>query len=81
MVTVLRSDAFRFVLYSNDHGPPHVHVYDGNGMARILIGSETIRPEVINLARMRDIDARRATRIVEECQDFLNAAWRRIHVI
>ncbi len=34
MVTVLRADGLRVVIYTNDHLPAHVHVY-GDGEAKI----------------------------------------------
>jgi hypothetical protein len=36
MVTILRSAGMRFVIYTDDHEPAHVHVY-GDGEARINI--------------------------------------------
>jgi hypothetical protein len=40
MVTVLRADGLRVVIYVNDHLPAHVHVF-GGGEAKInLIGTQ-----------------------------------------
>lgn len=34
MVTVLRAEGFRIVIFTNDHEPAHVHVF-GDGEAKI----------------------------------------------
>jgi hypothetical protein len=40
MVTVLRADGLRVIIYVNDHPPAHVHVF-GDGEAKInLIGTQ-----------------------------------------
>jgi len=53
MVTVLRQFGLRFVIYTADHEPPHVHVY-GDGEARIDI--ETLK--VLTQGNMSDRDVR-----------------------
>ena len=40
MVTVHRSDSLRFVIYSNDHDPAHIHVLRARCEAKVqLIGA------------------------------------------
>ncbi|KAB1088037.1 DUF4160 domain-containing protein [Neorhizobium galegae] len=60
MVTVLRQHGRRFVIYTADHEPPHVHVY-GDGEARINI--ETLK--VLTQGGMSDRDVRRAAEVIE----------------
>jgi hypothetical protein len=77
VVAVHRALGFRFVIYTLDHEPAHVHI-TGPGQAKInLIGRDG--PELVysigikrsDLRRlMVEVDARRA--------DFL-AEWERIH--
>lgn len=44
MVTVLRAFGFRFVIFSNDHSPAHVHVLGQGGEAKIVLeGPDGIR--------------------------------------
>jgi hypothetical protein len=37
MVTVHRAYGFRFVIFSNDHSPAHVHVFGQGGEAKIVL--------------------------------------------
>jgi hypothetical protein len=63
VVTVLRLHGMRFVVYTADHEPPHVHVY-GDGEARIDIINFT----VITQGGLSDRDVRRAVAVVEANQ-------------
>jgi hypothetical protein len=38
-----REDGFRFGMWSNDHDPPHVHAYHGDGEAIIEIRTLVVR--------------------------------------
>jgi hypothetical protein len=79
VATVLRIDGFRVAIWPNDHEPAHVHVYNADGVARITIGGDGTRPEILSATGMKDKDSRRARRIVEDNQDVLDRDWRRIH--
>jgi hypothetical protein len=37
MVTVHRAHGFRFVIFVNDHSPPHVRVFGQGGEAKIVL--------------------------------------------
>lgn len=74
MVTVLRQFGLRFVIYTADHEPPHVHVY-GDGEARIDI--ETLK--VLTQGKMSDRDVRRAVAVIEEKQELFRDTWRKYH--
>jgi hypothetical protein len=37
MVTVHRAYGYRFVMFTNDHSPPHVHVFGQGGEAKIVL--------------------------------------------
>jgi hypothetical protein len=75
MPTVLRQDGFEFVIYPNDHTPMHVHVFKGDGEAKINLSPVTI----IAAWGMGKSDARKAKRITVENQDYLIEKWREIH--
>jgi hypothetical protein len=71
MVTILRQHGMRFVIYTADHEPAHVHVI-GDGEARIDI----IDLKVITQGGMSDRDVRRAMTVVEENRQLLLDTWR-----
>ena len=76
MVTVHRAFGFRFVIFSNDHEPAHLHVFGHGGEAKINL----LFPEglvwVINISRT---DIRRIIEEVQSHRNFLLTEWRRIH--
>jgi len=74
MVTVLRQHGLRFVIYTADHEPAHVHVF-GDGEARIDI----MTLEVITQGGMSDRDVRRAVAVMAEHQSLFVECWRKHH--
>ena len=78
MVTVLRAQGFRVVIYLNDHDPAHVHVF-GDGEAKINLLGTGGSPELIWADGMSRGDVRRALRIVTDEQTALLARWEEIH--
>jgi hypothetical protein len=78
MVTVHRAHGFRFVIFSNDHSPAHVHVFGQGGEAKIILeGADGIRIDwVVGISRG---DLRRVIQEVVREQAQLIAMWRRIH--
>jgi hypothetical protein len=77
MVTVHRAFGFRFVIFSNDHGPAHVHVVGHDAEARVLLGPGAPRLDwMIGLSR---VEARRVLQEVTAHQDKFLEAWSDIH--
>ena len=78
MVTVHRAHGFRFVMFTNDHAPPHVHVFGQGGEAKInLEGSDAVQLDWATGISRHDL-----RKLVEEAQQFraqLRQAWRKIH--
>jgi hypothetical protein len=78
MVTVHRAHGFRFMIFSNDHGPAHVHVFGQGGEAKVVLeGAGGIR-----LAEAAGISRGDLRRILQEAQRErarLMAMWRHIH--
>ncbi len=64
----------RFVVYTADHEPPHVHVY-GDGEARIDI--ETLK--VLTQGGLSDRDVRRAVEVIADNQPLFLRTWRKFH--
>lgn len=79
MPTVHRSGNLRFVIFLDDHGPPHVHVFSGRAEAKILLGSDGDGPA---LEWARGFDRAGLRRVLVEAMASrakLWAAWRRVH--
>lgn len=77
MVTVLRAEGFRFVIFSDDHEPAHVHVF-GDGEAKINLASDT-GTSLVWAVGMKRADLRKCMRLVHENRDRLLARWNDIH--
>ncbi len=75
MVTVYRAFGFRFVIFTNDHSPPHVHVF-GNGAEALL------RLDPLTLVWSNGFKAPELKRIMAEAgaeHGRLIEEWNRIH--
>lgn len=79
MVTVHREAGLRFVVYKDDHPPAHVHVYSGDGIAKINLAGENGAPGLISARGVSAGDLRRAMRIVKQEQAGMLAHWSEIH--
>lgn len=81
MVTIYRTFGFRVVIYPSgrEHGPPHVHVFNADGEAKIALGGVEEAPSLLLVVGMRRPAAVRALRIVEERQETFLARWREYH--
>jgi hypothetical protein len=78
MVVVHRAHGFRFVIYTLDHEPAHVHI-TGAGQAKInLLGSDGV-PEVVSSIGIKRADMRRLMNEVIERRDVFLKEWERIH--
>ena len=77
MVTVLREDGLRIVIFSNDHVPAHVHVF-GDGEAKIDIVGENAA-DLVWAVNMTRGEIRRSLRVVQENLSFLRRKWEDIH--
>ena len=76
MPTVHREGKLRFVVWSNDHSPPHVHAFTPEGEAVIELGCGGLLRSVSGM-RTRDVMA--AVRIVLREEARLMLKWREIH--
>jgi hypothetical protein len=78
MATVHRAFGFRFAVFTNDHSPPHVHVFGPDGEAKISLEG----PGGLALDWCVGIGRGNMRRIMQEAarqRGKLLAEWRRIH--
>jgi hypothetical protein len=78
MVVVHRAFGFRFVIYTQDHEPAHIHI-TGPGQAKINLRGENGEPELIYSIGITRADLRRIMTEVAAEQGRLLQEWERIH--
>jgi len=78
MPTVFVFFGFRFVFYSNDHEPVHIHVVKGKGRVKEYAVYQTI-PEVILLENkgLKSNELKMAEMIIEENREIIVENWNR----
>lgn len=79
MPTVHRAGSLRFVIFLDDHGPPHVHAFSPGGEAKLLLGGPDGRP---TLVWARGMDRGRLRQAMTETlaqYGKLLLAWHRVH--
>lgn len=79
MPTVHRAGNLRFVVFPDDHDPPHVHVFSAGGEAKLLLAGPHGRPLLAWARGMGRGDLRRAMAETLANQARLLRAWRRVH--
>ena len=78
MVVLHRAYGYRFVIYTSDHDPAHIHI-TGPGQAKInLIGPDG-KPELVLVAGIKRSDMRRLMSEVAARRDEFLQEWERIH--
>jgi len=77
LVTVHRAYGYRFVMFTNDHGPPHVHVLGHGGEAKIVLEDGGPRIDwVVSIGRG---ELRKIMQEAEREHVRLLKMWSRIH--
>ena len=79
MPTIININGYRVIIWPDDHAPPHVHVFNGDGEAKISIGNNGEPPRLITIHNLLRPEIRQAWEIVAKNQTALLNAWRKIH--
>lgn len=79
MPVIHREAGWTLVIYSDDHPPPHVHAWYGDGEAKISIPAPDEPVSVLRVTHLSTRDAVRAVRMIENHRTLLRSAWNRIH--
>jgi hypothetical protein len=79
MPTVLVVDAYRVMIYTNDHAPAHVHVFRGREEVVIILATASDPMAVREVRRMTIAHVRAAYRIVADNHALLLNAWKEMH--
>jgi hypothetical protein len=78
MVTVARVGALRLIIFSDDHEPPHVHVF-GDGETKIVLGDSPEAAKVIFSIYAKANERRRAVAAVRDHHALLLERWSELH--
>ena len=76
MVTILSTNGFRFVIYTNDHDPAHVLAINADGEAKINL---TGAVDLVWVDGMKRSSVRKVMQIVVEHHAEFLARWEEIH--
>lgn len=80
MPTIHRSRGLRFVIYTDDHSPAHVHAVSADGEAKIELGVGGGDPTLLWVrGAMGAAGIRHALAEVRREQPRMLEAWRRVH--
>lgn len=79
MPTVHRAGSLRFVVFLDDHGPPHVHVFSADGEAKLLLEGADGRPVLLWARGMDRGKLRLAMAETLAHRGKLFRAWNNIH--
>lgn len=77
MAEIFRAFGMVFIIFSDDHDPPHVHVFHGNETCKIMLRDLTvaIKPR----CSMAKNNLRRALHLAAEHRALLLREWEKIH--
>ncbi|MDS4058212.1 MAG: DUF4160 domain-containing protein [Candidatus Contendobacter sp.] len=78
MPTVLRFDAYRAVIYTNDHRPAHVHVVGPQGRAIFELNCPE-GPPTVRDARLQPTELAKIKAVLQRHLAGLCQAWGNIH--
>lgn len=78
MVTVHRAFGFRFVIFANDHAPPHVHMFGNGGEAKMELADDGTVSVTWSVGISR-ADLRRLMTEARARHRALFAAWKKLH--
>jgi Domain of unknown function (DUF4160) len=82
-----RDTGFIFYIFTNDHSPPHVHVYkkrkgdrQDKGVLKIAIGDQKNPPTIDKIySKLGQEEIKQAWRIVAERQEEFLEEWQKYH--
>ena len=75
MVTVHSAHGCRYVIFTNDHDPPHVHVFGQGAEAKLSLDPVAL----LWSAGFKKADLRRILKEVQAQRDLLMEKWNEIH--
>jgi Domain of unknown function (DUF4160) len=81
MPVIVREGSWRIKIFTDDHEPPHIHVYHGRARVRIRLPGPGSPTRPMHVPRMATREVLEAIRLVERHANQLVSAWKAIHGI
>ncbi len=78
MSVILRSNGFLFVIYPNDHEPPHIHIFRAGAESIINLGIDDQEPVIRDVYRMRNRDIAVAMAVTRANNDRFLKCWKEL---
>jgi len=78
MPAIYRAEGFRFVIWPDDHNPPHIHIFKAGAGLIIDLGSGNAEPSIRNVYRMTTRDIGIAFALTEGPNDMFLKRWKEI---
>ncbi|QQS31683.1 MAG: DUF4160 domain-containing protein [Acidobacteriota bacterium] len=80
MPTIFRSGGFRFVIWPDDHAPPHVHIIRGTLLAAVInLGMGESPASIKANYRLNRRELASVLRVVLANNDMFVEEWTKIH--
>jgi hypothetical protein len=79
MSKVLEKDGYKFVIFSDDHEPAHVHVKKAGNMIRIQLDSGQGIKILTIYGKLKVAEIAKAKALTIQYNQFLLEKWREIH--
>ena len=79
MPTILFINGYKFIIWPDDHEPSHVHVFKGDGEAKVRVGNSEQAPSFVTISGLTKREAKFVWGVVAEHQEVLLDAWEKIH--
>ena len=80
MPTLVNLDGYRIMIFTNDHEPPHVHVFKAECRAIVLLNCPTGPPTLRESEGFNKRELNKIYRIVSSKIKLLCLKWEEIHV-
>lgn len=79
MASIFSENGYKGRIWSNDHPPPHIHVFHDNKEVVIGLGCDTEKPYIYDARTMPARFAKKALELVEKHQVAALKKWEEIH--
>lgn len=77
MPTILELFGLKFLIFTRDHQPPHVHVRSQDGEAKFKVTKEDVT--LVENRNVKPADLKKAVEVLESNKKYVVEQWVKIH--